>query len=367
MRVPESLVPLVDQGIIQRVIRPLMSGKEAQIFLVESRDELRVAKVYKEASHRSFKHRADYTEGRRTRSTRGQRAMAKRSKFGKKEVEDAWRTAEVNAIYKLRDAGVLVPQPYEYIEGVLIMELVCGEDGEPAPRLADVDFSPAQAKELFKILIREVVKMLCAGVVHGDLSDFNVLIGPNGPVVIDFPQWVDPAFNTNAQNLLIRDVRNLTSFLARHAPGLKKTRYADEIWGLYSKGTLTPTTPLTGQFEDTDKQADVDSIVAEIQAATRAEEARREALGLPPPRRARAPVEIKGPRPRPVGERNESRNSAGGSSEGGGRRKRKRNRRKGGGDDRGPAPQRQQASPRAERPPAKVSFDDLDALLDFDD
>lgn len=360
MRVPDSLEPLADQGIIQHVIRPLMSGKEAQIYLVESRGELKVAKVYKEASNRSFKHRADYTEGRRTRSSRGQRAMQKRSRFGKQEIESAWRTAEVDAIYKLRDAGVLVPEPYEFIEGVLIMELVRGEDGEPAPRLADINPSRAEATELFHTLLAEVVKMLCAGVVHGDLSDFNVLIGTNGPVIIDFPQWVDPAFNANARNLLIRDVDNLTSFLARYNPKLRKTRYGREMWGLYSQSALTPTTKLTGKFVDTRKEADVDSIVAEIQAATRAEEARRAALGLPPPRPARAPVQIKGPRPKPVSERRTDGNTAGGSG-----KKRRRRRKKKGPAQEAPAPPQTQA--RSAKPPKKVDFSDLDALLDFDD
>ena len=370
MRVPESLEPLIDQGVIQHVIRPLMSGKEAQVFLVEAHDELRIAKVYKEATNRSFKHRADYTEGRRTRSTRGQRAMQKRSRFGKREVEAAWRTAEVEAIYKLRDAGVRVPEPFEYLEGVLIMELIRGVDGEPAPRLADITPSRAEANDIFHVLLQEVVKMLCAGLVHGDLSDFNVLIGPDGPVIIDFPQWVDPAFNAKAKDLLIRDVDNLTSFLARHQPTLRGTTYGQELWALYSAGDLTPSTRLTGKFKGSSKRADVDSIVAEIEAAARAEEARRSALGLPPPRRARAPVVFDGPKPAPKsGKGNnapnqDQRNSAGGESR---KRKRKRRRGRGNGDEgRGNAPQASQPR-RAPPKPASDPFDDLDALLKFDE
>lgn len=363
MRVPESLEPLVDQGVIQEVVRPLMSGKEAQVFLVESSGELRIAKVYKEANNRSFKHRADYTEGRRSKSSRGQRAMQKRSRFGKREVEAAWRTAEVEAVYKLRDAGVRVPVPYEYIEGVLVMELIRGADGEPAPRLADVTPSRDDAHDIFHFLLQEVVKMLCAGLVHGDLSDFNVLIGTDGPVIIDFPQWVDPAFNAKAKDLLIRDVDNLTSFLARHQPKLRGTRYGQEIWGLYSAGDLTPTTRLTGKFRGSSKRANVDSIVAEIEAAARAEEARRSALGLPPPRRARAPVVFEAPPPKPARGRRKGNGSAANTAGGESKRKKRRRRKK------NPAGAPQAPAPRAAAPPPRTAdaFDDLDALLNIED
>ncbi len=289
MRVPSRLEPLVDQGVIDEVLRPLMSGKEAEVFLVLAGGEQRVAKIYKEAENRSFKQRAEYTEGRRTRNSRGERAMASRSAFGREQEEEAWRTAEVDAIYRLREAGVRVPEPYDFVDGVLVMELISTEDGEPAPRLVDMTFTPAEAKAVFNTLLREVVKMLCAGLVHGDLSDFNVLIGPEGPVIIDFPQAVDPARNNNARKLLVRDVRNLQSFLARYAPDLKQMKYGEEMWALYENNALMPDTVLTGRFKGSDRKADTRSVLDEIADSIREERARREALGLPPPRVARTP------------------------------------------------------------------------------
>ncbi|MFZ5785673.1 MAG: RIO1 family regulatory kinase/ATPase, partial [Acidobacteriota bacterium] len=215
MRQPESLAPLVDQGIIQEVVRPLMSGKEAQIYLVVAGDELRVAKVYKAAHDRSFRQRAAYTEGRAVRNTRTQRAMNKHSRFGRTQDEAGWRSAEVEIIYRLRAAGVPVPAPFNYCDGVLVMELITGADGASAPRLADVDLDRREAGATFAKLLSAVVRMLCAGVVHGDLSEFNVLMGGEGPILIDFPQAVDPAQNQNARRLLVRDVDNLSRFLAR--------------------------------------------------------------------------------------------------------------------------------------------------------
>ena len=266
-KTPERLKALEDLGVIQRVIRPLMSGKEAAVYLVEAQDELRVAKVYKDASNRSFQNRADYTEGRRVRNSRQQRAMAKRSRYGRTEIEAAWRTAEVDAIYKLRTAGVAVPEPFDFVEGVLVMELVKGWDGGPAPRLVDMDLSRDEARALLDILIKEVVGMLCAGVVHGDLSDFNVLITPEKPVIIDFPQWVDPAHNRNARKLLIRDVDNLVGFLSRFDPSLQRLKYAPEMWDLYEKGKLKPHTKLTGTHRASTRKANVRRVVEEIQAA----------------------------------------------------------------------------------------------------
>ena len=229
MAIPESLQQVLDLGIIDCVVRPLMSGKEAQVWLVESGGERRVAKIYKEASQRSFRQRASYTEGRRVRDSRQQRAMDRKSKFGRAQLESAWKSAEVDAIYRLRDAGVRVPEPFDFVDGVLVMELVADHRGEPAPRLCDVTLSRDEAREIFDILVREVVKMLCAGVVHGDLSDFNVLMGQDGPVIIDFPQWLDAAHNRNARQMLIRDVDNLQSFLGRYARGLKGRRFGREM------------------------------------------------------------------------------------------------------------------------------------------
>jgi RIO kinase 1 len=299
MRVPEHLQALLDEGVIDEVIRPLQSGKEAQIYMVVARGVPCVAKVYKDAQHRSFKNRADYVEGRVGRNTRDQRAMAKKSRFGRKQAEGAWRSAEVDAIYKLKDAGVRVPEPFDFVEGVLIMELVCNERGEPAPRIADVELEHDDADWVFNRLIGEVIRMLCAGVVHGDLSDFNVLLAPDGPVIIDFPQATDPAHNQSARKLLIRDVDNLVHFFSRWVPEIKDLPLGQEMWDLYERGELTPDSKLTGEWKQKKGPPDVSAILDEIEAAEREARMRREALGLGPPRPARAPVEFDAPPPRP--------------------------------------------------------------------
>jgi RIO kinase 1 len=298
MRVPERLAPLVDQGIIEEVIRPLMSGKEAQVYLVRSRGEIRVAKLYKELGHRSFRNRADYTDGRRVRNSRAQRAIAKRSSFGRSMDEQAWRNAEVDALFRIHAAGVRVPQPFEFVDGVLVMELITDRDGQPAPRLADLSISRGEAKDLFHHLLREVVRMLCGGIVHADLSDFNVLLAHDGPVLIDFPQCVDPAHNNNARRLLIRDVDNLTRILGRFAPELRRMRYGHEIWDLYEQGELRPDSPLTGKRRRQAK-ADTSSLLAEIEELEREARERRAALGLAPPKPPRAPVLSAEPAPAP--------------------------------------------------------------------
>ena len=302
MRVPERLEPLLDGGVIEEVIRPLMSGKEAEVYLVRSGGEIRVAKVYKNAQFRSFQHRTDYTEGRRTRSSRGQRAMAKGSRHGRAETEMAWRSAEVDAIGILRGAGVRVPEPHAFVEGVLVMELVRGADGEPAPRMVDVQFTASEAIELFHFLLREVVKMLCAGIIHADLSDFNILMSADGPVIIDLPQAIDPAGNQSAEKLLLRDVANLTSFLARFAPSLRGTQYGPELWDLYARNELDPDTELTGTFVTKKSKVVVSSLLEDILAVEEEARERREALGLPPPRPARKPVvyeDVPVPKPKP--------------------------------------------------------------------
>ncbi len=290
MRVPDRLEPLLAHGVIEEVLRPLMSGKEAEVFLVLAEGEERVAKVYKNAQFRSFQHRAEYTEGRGVRSSREQRAMNKRSRHGRSKTEEAWRSAEVDAIQLLRGAGVRVPKPYAFTEGVLVMELIRGEDGEPAPRLVDTHFSPEEAVEVFHILLREVIKMLCAGIIHADLSDFNVLMSADGPVIIDLPQAIDPARNQGARKMLVRDVKNLTSFLGRSAPELLQTQYGPEMWDLYERSELYPDTELTGKYEGKAGKADVSSLLEDIMAVAEEARERREALGLPPPRRARRPV-----------------------------------------------------------------------------
>jgi RIO kinase 1 len=365
MRVPDALQPLLDQGVIEEVVRPLMSGKEAAVYLVVSEGELCVAKLYKDADHRSFKHRAAYTEGRRVRNSRSRRAMAKRSKFGREQVEAAWRTAEVDMIHRLQSAGVRVPEPYAFIEGVLVMELVADPHGNPAPRLTDVEFSSDEAWDLFHILLKEVQKMLCAGVVHGDLSDFNVLLAADGPVIIDFPQAIDAAHNRNARQMLVRDVYNLTRFLARYCGKLRKRRYqgyGTEMWTLYERGELTPETTLTGKKPKPTHTADAMSLLEEIEAIQAESRKRREALGLPPRRPARQPTQSKRS-PRPLDEAREA------PGDGGQRRKRKRKRRKTKPDEgtaAAPAPARK-AKP-ASAPAADLDpLDDLDALLSVED
>jgi RIO kinase 1 len=280
MRIPDSLVSLANQGIIEEVVRPLMSGKEAEVFLVVSSGELRVAKVYKEAQNRSFKNRAEYTEGRKVRNSRDQRAIEKRSRHGRAKDEAAWRSTEVDMIYRLRDAGVRVPTPHHFVDGVLIMELVIDADGNPAPRLGEVRLELEEATAIFDQLLAEVVRMLCAGVVHGDLSDFNVLMGVDGPVVIDFPQAVDASQNQNARTLLLRDVGNLHRFLARFAPAQAPRPHAEEMWELYASSLLTPDTRLRGVFSASKTRADTAAVLELIGDAEYDERRRREAMGL---------------------------------------------------------------------------------------
>ena len=269
MNVPAPLVPLYDNGVILEVIRPLMSGKEASVFIVETREGRCVAKVYKEANNRSFRQRAAYSEGRTVRNSRQARAMAKGSKYGKALLESEWQNAEVSALYRLHDAGVRVPTPHHFSDGVLIMELVRGEDGQPAPRLWDVRLSRDEARQIHAHLVRESVRMLCAGMVHGDLSEYNILMSPDGPVIIDLPQATDAAHNRNSERLFLRDLKNLKMYLGRFAPSLRKTQYGREIWGLYRDGQLTPDSPLTGRVKKRDRRADTQSVIAEIQAAAR--------------------------------------------------------------------------------------------------
>ena len=277
MKTPKRIEPLVEAGLVDEVVRPLMSGKEAAVYVVRCGDELRCAKVYKEANKRGFRQAAEYQEGRKTRNSRDARAMAKGSKYGRKEQEEAWQNAEVAALFRLANAGVRVPKPYDFLEGVLLMEMIDDGEGDAAPRLNDVDLHPDDAREFHAFMIREVVKMLCAGLVHGDLSEFNVLLDPSGPVIIDLPQAVDAAGNNDAFKMLERDVRNMAEYFGQFAPELKFTKYAKEMWALYEAGELTPETPLTGEFEDPEEEADIDAVMREIKAAL-ADEARRQAL-----------------------------------------------------------------------------------------
>jgi len=279
MKTPGSLETLVDYGIIQEVVRPLMSGKEAQVYVVLANGEERVAKVYKEAHERTFKHRAEYTEGRRTRNSRDQRAIQKRSRHGRQQDEAAWRSAEIDTIYRLHAGGVRVPEPIHFIDGVLVMELVRDAEGAPAPRLGDLAFGPGEAQGIHQQLMREVVRMLCAGIVHGDLSEFNVLMGADGPVVIDFPQSVEAAKNPSARKLLLRDVENLNRFLARFAPQQTIRPFGEEMWALYEKNRLDPETPLTGDYVAPSAPTRMDDLMALIDDASQDEQMRRDARG----------------------------------------------------------------------------------------
>ncbi|MEH6492353.1 PA4780 family RIO1-like protein kinase [Halopseudomonas sp.] len=278
MKIPKRLQPLVEDGLIDEVIRPLMSGKEAAVFVVRCGNEIRCAKVYKDAAQRSFKQAVLYQEGRKVRNSRRARAMEKGSKFGRDQQESAWQNAEVDALYRLAAIGARVPTPYGCFDGVLLMELVTDDDGDVAPRLNDVSMSAEQAREDHATVMEYVKLMLCAGLVHGDLSEFNVLVDAYGPVIIDLPQAVDAAANNNARKMLDRDVRNMTEYYGQYAPDLLETRYAAEMWALYEEGKLAPETELTGQFADPEGEADVDSVVAEIRAVLEEEAARQERL-----------------------------------------------------------------------------------------
>ena len=278
MKIPERLKPLLEDGLIDDVTRQLMSGKEAMVFVVLCGDDVRCAKVYKEANKRSFRQSVDYTEGRKTKNSRQARAMQKGSKYGRESQEAAWQSAEVDALYRLAGAGVRVPTPYNFYEGVLLMELVTGIDGNAAPRLNDVELSAKTAREYHAFLIEQVVKMLVAGIVHGDLSEFNILVGSDGPVIIDLPQAVDAAGNNHAKDMLVRDVTNLANYFGQFAPELLKTQYAKEIWALYERGDLTIDSPLTGQFAETNKAVDMQSVMREIKNAEFQEQKRLQRL-----------------------------------------------------------------------------------------
>jgi RIO kinase 1 len=275
MKTPKRIEPLVEAGLVDEVLRSLMSGKEAAVYVVRCGDQLRCAKVYKEANKRSFRQASEYQEGRKVRNSRQARAMLKGSKFGRKETEDAWQNAEVAALFRLAAAGVRVPKPYDFLDGVLLMELVADEDGDAAPRLTDVKMDADQAREYHAFLINQVVLMLCAGLVHGDLSEFNVLLCPDGPVIIDLPQAVDAAGNNHAFSMLERDVGNMALYFGRFAPELRASKYAKEMWALYEAGTLHPGSLLTGEFDEPEEEADVDGVIREIEAARLDDERRQ--------------------------------------------------------------------------------------------
>lgn len=275
MKPPKRLQSLIEEGLIDTVVRQLMSGKEAMVYVVRVGDETRCAKVYKEATERSFRQAVDYTENRKVKNSRQARAMAKGTKFGRQAQEAAWQSAEVDALYRLAAAGVRVPRPYNFCDGVLLMELVTDENGDAAPRLNDVQFTPEDARRHHATLIREVVRMLCAGVVHGDLSEFNILVAADGPVIIDLPQAIDAAGNNHAKRMLLRDVDNLRNFFGGFAPELLRTDFGLEIWSLYERGVLLTDSALTGRFEHKLGAVDVGGVMREIDDARSEESARR--------------------------------------------------------------------------------------------
>jgi len=274
MKPPKRLQSLIEEGLVGEVVSQLMSGKEATVYVVRCGNEIRCAKVYKEAAKRSFKQAVTYQEGRKVRNSRRARAMEKGSKFGRKEQEDTWQNAEVDALYRLANAGVRVPAPYGCFDGVLLMELVTDGEGQVAPRLNDVSMSADRARADHAEIMNSIKLMLCAGLIHGDLSEFNVLVGDNGPVIIDLPQAVDAAANNSAEAMLTRDVQNMSNYYGMFAPDLLKTKYAKEIWALYEGGELSPDSKLTGQFAEDLQVADVDSVLLEIKAAYEEEQER---------------------------------------------------------------------------------------------
>jgi RIO kinase 1 len=278
MKIPKRIEPLVEDGLVDEVIRPLMSGKEAAVYVVSCGGELRCAKVYKEADKRGFRQSVLYREGRKARGSRRARAMEKGSRYGRQQQEEAWQNAEVDALYRLASAGVRVPRPYLFVDGVLLMELVTGDDGDVAPRLNDLELTAVEALEHHRTLISQIVLMLCEGLVHGDLSEYNVLLGRDGPVIIDLPQAVDAAGNNHARRMLERDVANMAAYFGRFAPELLATEYGKEMWRLYERGELHPEVELTGRFEHKRKPADVGGVIREIDAARKEHEARRRAL-----------------------------------------------------------------------------------------
>ncbi|MHC9086095.1 PA4780 family RIO1-like protein kinase [Luteimonas sp. RIT-PG2_3] len=272
MRTPQGLQPLIDDGIIDEVLRPLKSGKEASVYVVRSGEDVRCAKVYKDMAQRSFQARVQYQEGRKVRGSRQQRAIGKASKFGRREQETAWKNTEVDALYQLMDAGVRVPQPHGFFHGVLVMDLVVDAEGHSAPRLGEVELEPAQARDYHAMLIGDVVRMLCQGLIHGDLSEYNVLVAPDGPVIIDFPQVVSAGGNNAARAMLLRDVHNLRDNLARFAPELAETHFGEEMWALFEKGELRADSVLTGHFVFDQHKADTRAVLWSI------EDARQEAV-----------------------------------------------------------------------------------------
>jgi RIO kinase 1 len=292
MKIPPRLLPLVEDGLIEEVVAQVKSGKEAEVFVVRVGGEFRCAKVYKEAQNRSFRQSVQYQEGRKGRNSRNTRAISKRTAFGQKQAESSWITAEVEALNTLSAAGLRVPRPFGFFDGVLLMELILDEDGLPAPRLDDITLSPETALLYHEEMISQIVRMLCLGIIHGDLSEFNVLVDAEGPVIIDLPQAVNAAGNNSAEMLFARDVDNMARYFGRFAPEILRLRYAKEIWALYQKGKLTPHVELTGKFQDAAKPADVAGVLSVIGDARREHEFRT-GIRVPAPARSKDGVPSK--------------------------------------------------------------------------
>ena len=280
MKTPKRIAPLVEDGLVDEVIRQLMSGKEATVYVVRCGDEIRCAKVYKEAEKRSFRQSTDYTEGRKMKNSRRARAMEKGTNYGRKAQEEAWQSAEVDALYRLAAAGVRVPKPYNFHEGVLLMELLTDSEGNAAPRLNDLALDAEVSRKYHRILIAQVVRMLCAGIIHGDLSEYNVLVDSHGPVIIDLPQAINASANNQARQLLLRDVQNLTAYFGQFAPELLTTDYGNEIWALFQSGQLSQESVLTGRFERVEKSVDLKGVMREINDTLKEEEARQLAIAI---------------------------------------------------------------------------------------
>ena len=277
MKVPKGLQPLIDDGVIDEVIRSLKSGKEATVYVVRSGTHLRCAKVYRDMAQRSFQRRAQYQEGRKVRGSRETRAMSRSTRFGRREQEHEWKNAEVDALYRLVAADVRVPRPFGYFNDVLIMELVTDASGNPAPRLGELELTADTAREYHGFLMRQILRMLSLGLIHGDLSEFNVLLAPEGPVIIDLPQVVNAAGNNAAFAMLERDVNNIRATLGRFAPELLQTDFAREMWALYEQGELHADSPLTGVAVREELPADPGGVMQVIEDAR--EEALRRRLG----------------------------------------------------------------------------------------
>jgi RIO kinase 1 len=275
MKTPKRIEPLIQDGFVDEVIQQLMSGKEASVYVVRCGEEIRCAKAYKEASKRSFRQNTDYTEGRKVKNSRRARAMEKGTRYGRKAQEESWQNAEVDALYRLAAAGVRVPRPYDFHEGVLLMELMIDSNGNAAPRLNDLALTAELSREYHRMLVAQVVRMLCAGIIHGDLSEYNVLVDSTGPVIIDLPQAIDAAANNQACKMLLRDVENLAIYFGQFAPELLATSYGMEIWSLYQSGQLHPESDLTGHFEYIEKTVNIKSILREINDTLKEEEARK--------------------------------------------------------------------------------------------